>query len=442
MAVVTWWAGLALWAQVALMLGAALLCAIAAVRILRIDERTDRTVDAEYRLLFPTTDSAASVVKAVVRYVAVSGVLSLVAAAAAHLVRPLGAGLFVAGTVRLTEPYADLMLGSMAVIAPMALAADALRATRRPLYGMFVSYRSHDAAFAREIADLMIASGIRVWFAEYEILLVGREHFQRAIDTGIRESGAAIAVTSEEYFGSTYCDREMSRLSARLDPGRLLEVRARAVPAGLRSRSPVPEEALVPYSVSAVLEQVDKLTGVRTVRSERSSAIRSVTIGECMGRPFSVDVGDWERIESDGPLPSFRFGADPPVLMNVAWGPEIAPEARMRETDDDRVMYDELMRYAAGYMERLQGKIRATGRGAGRTRVVGVHLLFCGGYSQLALTYHNGMFWSRKVSIVLRNPVTSEIAEFAFTFGCPRPYPEYLRHTAEMDRVATSLRWE
>ena len=51
-----------------------------------------------------------------------------------------------------------------------------------PPWDIFISYKSKDVEIARKIAGRLITSGIRVWFAGYQILLTGREYFQQAID--------------------------------------------------------------------------------------------------------------------------------------------------------------------------------------------------------------------------------------------------------------------
>ena len=436
------WFALGMWVQVCVLLAAAALCACLAVLVLRIDERTDTSVDVEYRLLFPATDRAVSVVKVAARYLALGGIIGLAAVASWHAVAPSADAFFETGGIVLMPRYRALMLGLAAASMPVQLTIDALRSRLRPRFGMFISYRSIDAALARELADLLTAAGVRVWFAEYEILLSGRERFVRAIDRGVRESLAAIVVTSEEYFASDHCMREMEGLRRAVGPDRILEVRSRTLSPAAVSRSSVPAGQILGPSVSAVLERFEARSGMRVPRSLRSAGFRTVTVGECSGRPVTLDVGDWLEHEPGGALPTFRFGEDPPVLVNLAWGPELAPEARVRDLADDRAMYDELMRYASGYMGGLSRKLGGGSRGPGRTRVTGVHLLFHAGASQLGLTYHNGSFWCRKISIVTRSPVTAEYAEFVFTFGCPLPYAEYLRRTAEMDRFATSLRWE
>jgi hypothetical protein len=76
-----------------------------------------------------------------------------------------------------------------------------------------------------------------------------------------------------------------------------------------------------------------------------------------------------------------------------------------------------------------------------------VHLLHVGGYSQYATTYWfdepriRSGYWTRRYSVVLPNPWTEDVVEFAFTFAFFGPFREYCRNTSEMDRIVRSLRW-
>lgn len=44
-------------------------------------------------------------------------------------------------------------------------------------YDAFITYKSEDADLVRNVADQLIASGIRVWFAEYQVLLQNYDQF-------------------------------------------------------------------------------------------------------------------------------------------------------------------------------------------------------------------------------------------------------------------------
>ncbi|MGZ4353368.1 MAG: toll/interleukin-1 receptor domain-containing protein, partial [Gaiellaceae bacterium] len=92
-------------------------------------------------------------------------------------------------------------------------------------YDAFISYKSVDVRVARELADQLIASGRRVWFAEYEILLSNFDEFQQSVLEGLRRSKRAIAITSDLYTQSQYCAVELATLMERVGPGRILEVR-------------------------------------------------------------------------------------------------------------------------------------------------------------------------------------------------------------------------
>ena len=91
-------------------------------------------------------------------------------------------------------------------------------------YDAFVSYKSEDVTVVRAVADGLIAAGARVWFAEYEILLSGRERFQERIDEGIRRSAHGLVFTNDRFVGSPYCRRELDQLLEFAGPERIMEI--------------------------------------------------------------------------------------------------------------------------------------------------------------------------------------------------------------------------
>ena len=44
----------------------------------------------------------------------------------------------------------------------------------KKLYDYFISYKSEDTNIVRIIAEQMMASGLKIWFAEYNIIFSGR----------------------------------------------------------------------------------------------------------------------------------------------------------------------------------------------------------------------------------------------------------------------------
>jgi len=76
-------------------------------------------------------------------------------------------------------------------------------------HDVFISYKSEDAAKARYMAEMLMNAGLKVWMAEYSILLVGRKSFQEKINRGIAFSRKAIFLTNSKYAESLYCRIEV-----------------------------------------------------------------------------------------------------------------------------------------------------------------------------------------------------------------------------------------
>jgi hypothetical protein len=334
-------------------------------------------------------------------------------------------------------------------------------------YDVFVSYKSHDVHLARHIAEQLIASGKRVWFAEYEILLRHYERFEASIDAGIGRCKYGLAFTNDRYAGSTHCQREMTQLLDRCGPEKVFEVRVppqeeprRLFPALIRSPS------YDGRSVNGILEFLTQKTGWSLDlvpldgNSEQPRHVQAV----CMDRQYSLDTTGWEllgpgeqhvRTRSfvrwdlprgqvevfvrSGSLPmsvegpSLRYCDDgaPPVFMNLHAGPEMSYRRRPSEPNpDDRGVYRQLMEYLPTHLRRLWfSKLR------------GLHLVFHGGFSQIAMTYRWGGYWTRKYSVIVPHPTAPLDTEFVFTFGFKGPFREFCRRAYLMDRLVGSLEW-
>jgi tetratricopeptide (TPR) repeat protein len=309
-------------------------------------------------------------------------------------------------------------------------------------HDVFISYKSKNVDMARLISDRLIYSGKAVWFNEYQVLLVERSRFQEAIDQGIRESSFGLALTNDDYAKSKYCDKEMVQLLQFCGPNNILEVK---IPEEPGTHEKYPQLSGSPGhtftgNINHLLDFVAKKTGweiappVEAIRGQR----KDVFEGSCLGKTYSLDVSGWELVRR-----SF-YGGGPCYVMNVEgfdifwnlqYGEEYSPkayEARigLREKDD-RDLYNEICDYANHYFSQLK-------KGS---RVVGVHLLFKEGISHFSVTYHDGTFWKRRYSLMLRHPATNLIAEFVFTFQFPGSYRQYCRYVELMDNLVQTLQW-
>ena len=320
-------------------------------------------------------------------------------------------------------------------------------------FDFFISYKSEDVSVVRRVADMLIANGFRVWFAEYIILLADRDRFSEAIADGIRRSKYGLAFTRDLYVDSDHCRGEMDIL---LDPDncgpqRVLEIRLRDE---ALTHEQYPQLARSPQfdfdgSIDGVLEFVRDTTSLKITAFERSTcAISAPHIYRDRTLGYTLDVGGWE--DSMEIIPATAFGAGGPdcrrdfdglrVIWNLIVGPFL-PNTRRSEkqtgTLDDRAAYDFTLECIASPFlgfPFVQGRPR------------GVHLFHIGGYSQVGLTYWFAGFgppyWTRRYSIVLPHPANGAPTEFAFTTSFFGPFAATCRHAYLMDRVVESLRWQ
>lgn len=444
---------LALWGNWRLFAGLVVVgCAVWLVCGLDYDRTVDRTTDDDYYWLYPRLNKSISVVKQTASVLFFSLLLAAAALAAWNEWAPRF------GLPR--EP--EIPSGAWGITVPppghsywravglMALFVTAFKAKRvltTPRYDAFISYRSTDAHLVRQVADRLIASRGRVWFAEYEVLISGREKFQEAIDAGVSRSARLVAFTGDAYAASAHCRGELAKFLSRARPRRVVEVRLHG---GAQTHRHFPRLA---ESDSTTETERDPILDflrqscdwpVDPPAGEGAGGGASHFEGVCLGRRFRIDTTGWEQHgEGRGgevaggnyESPTFRrrLAGGRTVFVNLVWGPEASEEARRRHLPeaDDREMYDALLEYVGRlHLERVGGRVR------------GVHLLFHGRLSQMCVTYWTSGYWTRKTSIVLPNPAPGEMpAEFVFTFGFDGPFTEYCRHAHLMDRLALSLDW-
>lgn len=319
---------------------------------------------------------------------------------------------------------------------------------------VFLSYKSEDIGVVRQVADLLIASGLTVWFAEYLIGLDDREYFEEDIKHGIWSSRYGICFTNNRYAGSDYCRGELLQLIEPhgCGPERMMEV---MIPSEPMPREQCPGLASVALSfdyagsVDEVVRRLYHMMGLpanlpadpKPTESQQSAVLRYEDL--C----WTVAIGGWQLWDAGGQEyvryfngqrhvygvsgPSFRCCVKTHRLVgNVIIGRGCAaPRVQSDAPIDERKSYNENIKFANDYF-------RSSG-----TRCVGVHLVFLAGYSHLALTYFYHGAWTRRYSIVLPDPSGDDGIELAFTFRFGGPFSEYCRHVHLMDRLVSSLRW-
>lgn len=93
-------------------------------------------------------------------------------------------------------------------------------------YDFFISYKSEDAMRIRPLVEQMLASGLNVWFAEYNITLNSWDAFEREIEAGISNARYGLCFTNKNYIESLYCVAELDQLLApgNCGPSQVIEI--------------------------------------------------------------------------------------------------------------------------------------------------------------------------------------------------------------------------
>lgn len=316
-----------------------------------------------------------------------------------------------------------------------------------PTFDIFLSYKSQDVSVVRRVGDLLIAAGVRVWFAEYFVLLTKRSRFSEAIDAGMRHSRYGVAFTSDRYIGSKWCRHELEYLldPARGGAGRVLEIRMRDESETHRQFPALAQSPCLDYQgdVATVLHFLHRVTRLPLVLPpsdlpSEPRLFRDSRLG------YSLDLVGWKLLSKGGdaapagltgPRGAGRLGGHN-VTWNLVIGTnppaerEAAHLAQQVDENDDRECYEQMMRVASWQTARMG------------VRCAGVHLILdCRGVSHLALTFWYHHFWCRRYSIVLPDPRVGRSTEFVFEFQFHGPFEAYCGQAEAMDRLVASLEW-
>lgn len=437
------------------------------VTVFRLDERFERGFDAEHRWMHPWRSRGWATFRAALGYGAVSVVLAILLPALWHTFSlalpflpklPAHAAHFVEVWGR---PYSNekmLAVGRMLIEDPFQHQAAMLcmgalfvwtmfRCLTTPLYDIFISYKSEDVALARRIAEALMASGWRVWFAEYRVLLSFRRWFTNMFVQGIRASDHGLVITNNRWANSEHCGREIHWLQQFINPRSILELRL--------PREPLPHQRFPKLAESPSLESNDLKTiltfiGANTdvertpVPTPEPPVQRGWLTGNIDGRPCRVMLAGW-TLEggADGSIESMRWHYDglPKGVLSgtaaVATGKavDLDKQQRFGSGIEDKYMFDVLAYWARKGFKKYGGKPR------------GVHLYFYDGRAQMGLTFwaaataNHPACWTRAILLDLKNPVTGAALHFQFRFKFNGSFTDFLRHAYLMDAAALSLEW-
>lgn len=315
----------------------------------------------------------------------------------------------------------------------------------RENYDAFISYRSSNANCARTIADQLIAAGLNPWFAEYTILVQGRQKFQERTDEGLARSKSGLLLFSDGYTDSWYCMHELEVLRNRLGDSELLGLHPDGMkpaayngPTGTISEASCQREALrlIAEKMGWNIERLD--------HPGRSSPSHLAT---CFGIPYSLDFSGWRDIRNGDVHaphdPNQGFVARYPTsrgflslnLLHGSLEDEHDPTSYLNEAKSDREMYERAIEWVRGHSDRYAHRLR------------GVHLVHLGASTHLAITYYSGVagLWMRKYAIVIPHPVKHHMKlnamEFVFSFGCSGSFRNLVSLSPIMEDLVQSLRW-
>ena len=305
-------------------------------------------------------------------------------------------------------------------------------------YYFFISYKSKDVHLARKLADQLIASGYKVWFAEYEILLKKRKDFQKTINKGLKSTKYGIAITNDAYIDSIYCKDEIEQLLKRCGPDKIIEIQIpkedkphKFYPALKNSNS-----FIYNNNLTELFNYIGDKSNINILPFNENNNAYDKYIGKYKSKTYLLKISGWtfqkmadtySRYSTPGPCLQYNNKL---LFVNLYIGQEIAPNALCKFSDtDDRKMYDTLVEYSTRHLNKF------------RTKPKGVHLIWHGSDNNFAITYKQKNYWTRKTSIILKDTDVDELTEFVFTFGFIGLFKDYCFYVHIMDYLATSVTW-
>ena len=316
------------------------------------------------------------------------------------------------------------------------------------MHRVFISYQSQNSNEVRRITEKLMANGLNVWFAEYEVLPKGYDDFDRSLETNLavalRESTHAIFFTNAGWERSTYCRQEHELFVAghSHSQGCIIQVRLPGedmstvfVPSGIPSvaYSLGKEEVVVRFIIETF-----GLVGPwhKEVRFPPSPSSERIDAGgfifefnPAMFGPKPVAYSFREDVRSFG-LKSFYsailegYAVDLVVTVDpfgTASGAVTrkALAGKYQQLSDapaseDRLVYRALRRFADAWLAELKMVER------------GLHLLHYHDSTQMALTFSGqnreaGHWWHRLYVLDVNDPYSGQLAEVTLAFGIRFP---------------------
>lgn len=318
-------------------------------------------------------------------------------------------------------------------------------------YDYFISYKAQDVLLVRQIAELMMASGISVWFDEYQILFNNYEDdkLEMELMTAIENATYGIIFTNDLYFNSKYCSDEL-KLLLKKPKSNIINIllQPHVLFRNFDDLRDCPTWTGA-SKVNEICSFINARTNIQIVdtsqTTERDSQIYKK---KYLHVPYQLNISGWQ--ESSWPLfskitntaSSTKLGPwlkrtinDYQLEVNVCMGPELHPaqiSSQVHHTTDHREIQKNLMR------PRVQKFLTDFGPDT----IIGFHLLPHREYMHHAFTYKfSENKWQRKYSITLPQPNCDELYDFVFTCNFDGPFEEFCRIAHLLDSLVVSLEW-
>jgi hypothetical protein len=312
------------------------------------------------------------------------------------------------------------------------------------LFHVFLSYKSEDSDLVRTVAEWLISAGLRVWFAEYQILLHDRDQFQKHIDIGVAKSKWGIAFTNPTYIDSEHCQNELKSLASTTGctADHLLEVVLGDRPAAkaFLAKHQLPW-LTTPHLFTNLPELCEWLNAQLThtaLNDPIKTAPSGTTVHQGMNGSYSIDLSAWRETSAEqGWQPSSVFKGPQFTLLtdNKVYGDLTI--ASVRGVDRKSMQYGTEVSFQRNYFNALIDFAKNEYEDSTK-KCVGVHLIHKDENVHFATTSFSSGEWVREYFIELPDAYGNGI-ELALRFRRNGAFHEFVRNIPAMDAMATSV---
>lgn len=322
-------------------------------------------------------------------------------------------------------------------------------------FDLFVSYKSHDANIVRILAEQLLAQGVKVWFAEYLILLSQREEFQNFIDDGIATSEYAICVTNERYSKSKHCQKEIDQILAEFDAANIVEIKVPNEPHHYEEKFYAKGIKSKEFKKDTIGELIEFIGGTFKLNllPIQFEALEKTDIHDFdyHGLRFKINLAGWEiekgsESYEDSKVDDVRMFVASRTCGKLAIRADLVVGksknlsgmsiSNLTKLDDEYEYFDAALKlfklYSSGAM------------GGWEQILLGVHVIRLNNASHPAFTSHDVKrpAWWRQYCIVCTDPRTKNDIEFSFHFyvdSSEATFNDFCRHAYIMDHLVLSL---